>query len=136
MAVVAFIGLGQMGRPMSLNILRGGHSVQVYDVDRQSVEALAAAGASACPTPAEAARFAELAARHMKLVKTGRTHMMDATPITFGQELSGFIDLLNTDALLLVFAAVLILGIMLSLIATFFAVNKYLRMGVDKLYYI
>ena len=51
-------------------------------------------------------------------------------------ELSGFIDLLNTDALLLVFAAVLILGIMLSLIATFFAVNKYLRMGVDKLYYI
>ena len=52
------------------------------------------------------------------------------------QELSGFIDLLNTDALLLVFAAVLILGIMLSLIATFFAVNKYLRMGVDKLYYI
>jgi cell division transport system permease protein len=52
------------------------------------------------------------------------------------QELAGFIDLLNTDALLLVFAAVLILGIMLSLIATFFAVNKYLRMGVDKLYYI
>ena len=47
MAVVAFIGLGQMGRPMSLNILRGGHSVQVFDVDRQAVEALAAAGASA-----------------------------------------------------------------------------------------
>jgi fumarate hydratase class II len=33
--------------------------------------------------------LAELAARHMKLVKTGRTHMMDATPITFGQEVSG-----------------------------------------------
>ena len=31
--------------------------------------------------------LAELSARHMKLVKTGRTHMMDATPITFGQEL-------------------------------------------------
>jgi fumarate hydratase, class II len=30
--------------------------------------------------------LAELSARHMKLVKTGRTHMMDATPITFGQE--------------------------------------------------
>ncbi len=27
--------------------------------------------------------LAELAARHMKLVKTGRTHMMDATPISF-----------------------------------------------------
>jgi len=35
--------------------------------------------------------LAELSARHMKLVKTGRTHMMDATPITFGQEISAFI---------------------------------------------
>jgi fumarate hydratase class II len=31
----------------------------------------------------------------MKLVKTGRTHMMDATPITFGQELSAFIAQLD-----------------------------------------
>lgn len=52
------------------------------------------------------------------------------------QELAGFIDLLNPEALLLVFGAVLVLGILLSLITTFFAVNKYLRMGVDKLYYI
>jgi len=35
--------------------------------------------------------LAEQAARHSHLVKTGRTHMMDATPITFGQELSAFI---------------------------------------------
>ncbi|EPN49538.1 fumarate hydratase, partial [Pseudomonas syringae pv. actinidiae ICMP 19096] len=39
--------------------------------------------------------LAEQAARHMKLVKTGRTHMMDATPITFGQELSGFVAQLD-----------------------------------------
>jgi fumarate hydratase class II len=39
--------------------------------------------------------LAELAARHMKLVKTGRTHMMDATPITFGQEISAFIAQLD-----------------------------------------
>ncbi len=30
------------------------------------------------------------AQRHAGLVKTGRTHLMDATPITFGQELSAF----------------------------------------------
>jgi len=35
--------------------------------------------------------LAELAARHMQLVKTGRTHMMDATPITFGQEVSAYV---------------------------------------------
>ena len=39
--------------------------------------------------------LAELSARHVKLVKTGRTHMMDATPITFGQELSAFIAQLD-----------------------------------------
>ncbi|UCJ15962.1 class II fumarate hydratase [Pseudomonas sp. MM211] len=35
--------------------------------------------------------LADQAARHSRLVKTGRTHMMDATPITFGQELSAFV---------------------------------------------
>ncbi|SDS73423.1 class II fumarate hydratase [Pseudomonas oryzae] len=35
--------------------------------------------------------LAEQARRHADLVKTGRTHLMDATPITFGQELSAFV---------------------------------------------
>ncbi|MDC7824550.1 class II fumarate hydratase [Pseudomonas sp. BLCC-B13] len=35
--------------------------------------------------------LAEQAARNMDLVKTGRTHLMDATPVTFGQELSAFV---------------------------------------------
>jgi len=39
--------------------------------------------------------LAEQAARHQKLVKTGRTHLMDATPITFGQELSAFVAQLD-----------------------------------------
>ncbi|WP_263144284.1 class II fumarate hydratase [Pseudomonas sp. RIT-PI-AD] len=39
--------------------------------------------------------LAEQAARHGKLVKTGRTHLMDATPITFGQELSAFVAQLD-----------------------------------------
>ena len=39
--------------------------------------------------------LAELSARHIRLVKTGRTHMMDATPITFGQEISAFVAQLD-----------------------------------------
>lgn len=35
------------------------------------------------------------AKRYEKLVKTGRTHMMDATPVTFGQELSAFVAQLD-----------------------------------------
>ncbi|AXA68370.1 MULTISPECIES: class II fumarate hydratase [Pseudomonas] len=34
-------------------------------------------------------------ARYQNLVKTGRTHMMDATPVTFGQELSAFVAQLD-----------------------------------------
>ena len=41
------------------------------------------------------AGLAELSARHMHLVKTGRTHMMDATPITFGQEVSAWVAQLD-----------------------------------------
>jgi fumarate hydratase class II len=37
----------------------------------------------------------EQATRHADLVKTGRTHLMDATPITFGQELSAFVAQLD-----------------------------------------
>jgi len=36
--------------------------------------------------------------RHAGVLKTGRTHLMDATPITFGQELSAFVAQLNTAA--------------------------------------
>ena len=35
------------------------------------------------------------AQRYANLVKTGRTHMMDATPVTFGQELSAFVAQLD-----------------------------------------
>ena len=33
--------------------------------------------------------------KHMKVVKIGRTHFMDATPLTLGQEFSGYVSQLN-----------------------------------------
>ena len=42
--------------------------------------------------------LATQAERHAEVLKTGRTHLMDATPITFGQELSAFVAQLNTSA--------------------------------------
>ncbi|MFM7903375.1 MAG: lyase family protein, partial [Bacteroidota bacterium] len=32
---------------------------------------------------------------HMKVVKIGRTHLMDATPLTLGQEISGYVSQLD-----------------------------------------
>lgn len=39
--------------------------------------------------------FAEKAEKYMKVVKIGRTHFMDATPVTLGQELSAFVAQLD-----------------------------------------
>ncbi|MDR1644576.1 MAG: permease-like cell division protein FtsX [Tannerellaceae bacterium] len=51
-------------------------------------------------------------------------------------ELAGFVQMLDTGMLLLVFLSVFIMGIGLSVVATVLAVNRYLHMEVDKLYYI
>lgn len=51
-------------------------------------------------------------------------------------ELAGFVQMLDAGLLLLVFVAVFVLGIILSVVATYFAVSKYLRMEADKMYYI
>lgn len=40
-------------------------------------------------------RFAEKSTRFMDIVKTGRTHLMDATPLTLGQEFSAYLAQLN-----------------------------------------
>ncbi len=51
-------------------------------------------------------------------------------------ELTGFIQILDIPTLLIVYGVVLLLGILLSILATYFSVNKYLRMSFDKLYYV
>lgn len=39
--------------------------------------------------------LAKKAKANMKVVKIGRTHLMDATPLTLGQELSGYVSMLD-----------------------------------------
>lgn len=52
---LGFIGLGTMGCPMALNLLRGGHALAVYARRPQALAPLTAAGASACGSPREVA---------------------------------------------------------------------------------
>ena len=44
MAEVTFIGLGNMGLPMALNLLKAGHSVTGFDLAKEQVNILVAAG--------------------------------------------------------------------------------------------
>ena len=62
--------------------------------------------------------------------------MLTGALLYLQNELSGFVQLLDLQSLLIVDGAILLLGILLTVVATFFAVNKYLRMRGDQLYYI
>lgn len=47
MSTIGFIGLGVMGSPMAVHLVRAGHDVTGYDVVPKGVDALVAAGGSA-----------------------------------------------------------------------------------------
>ena len=57
---VGFIGLGIMGRPMALNLLKGGHEVVVWARRAESMQPLLDAGARGAGSPAEVARAVEV----------------------------------------------------------------------------
>jgi 3-hydroxyisobutyrate dehydrogenase-like beta-hydroxyacid dehydrogenase len=50
---VGFVGLGVMGAPMALNILKGGHELTVYDKSPEAVARLVQAGAKRAHTARE-----------------------------------------------------------------------------------
>lgn len=52
---IGFIGLGHMGAPMALNLLKAGHKVYVYDLVESAVQMLEAAGAIRATSPAKVA---------------------------------------------------------------------------------
>jgi len=59
MAQLAFIGLGNMGGPMALNLLKAGHQVRVFDLSAAALDAASAAGAIVAASPAAAVEGAE-----------------------------------------------------------------------------
>ena len=57
---ITFIGMGTMGAPMALNLLKAGHKVTVHNRTRNKEEAVAAAGARRAASPAEASEGTEI----------------------------------------------------------------------------
>ena len=82
---LGFIGLGTMGRPMALHLLRSGHSLAVWARRADSTWPLLAAGALGCSSPTEVARRAEV-------VFTMVTGSADVEQLTLGDDglLAGF----------------------------------------------
>jgi 3-hydroxyisobutyrate dehydrogenase-like beta-hydroxyacid dehydrogenase len=57
---IGFIGLGIMGQPMALNLVKAGFPVTVFNCTRSKAEPLERAGAQVAASPGEAARDAEV----------------------------------------------------------------------------
>ncbi len=56
---VGFVGLGIMGRPMAMNLLKGGHTLAVWARRAESMKPLTDAGAHRCGSPEDVARQSE-----------------------------------------------------------------------------
>ncbi len=57
---VGFVGVGVMGGPMASNVLKGGHSLTVFDLDPAAVKRLVEAGAKAAGSPKEVGAASEV----------------------------------------------------------------------------
>lgn len=42
---IGFIGLGIMGKPMAINLLKAGHTLTVFDLNEEAIRSLQEAGA-------------------------------------------------------------------------------------------
>jgi 3-hydroxyisobutyrate dehydrogenase len=86
MSRIGFIGLGNMGSPMALNLLRAGHALTVFDLSAERVGRLVAEGAVAAETPQGTAVGAEAiitmlpAGREVRAVYGGAGGLIEAAP--------------------------------------------------------
>ncbi len=73
---IGFVGLGNMGAPMALNLLKAGHELAVFDLNAQAVQQIVDAGAKQAGSPRAAASGAQVvitmlpAAAHVRSVLT------------------------------------------------------------------
>jgi len=56
---IGFVGLGHMGAPMALNLLKAGHTLAVFDLSEAAMQSLADAGAQRAASPKAAASGAQ-----------------------------------------------------------------------------
>jgi len=60
MATIGFVGLGHMGQPMAINLLKAGHTLKVFDLSADAVQAVVKHGATAATSLADVAKGADV----------------------------------------------------------------------------
>lgn len=80
---IGFIGLGIMGKPMAKNLIKAGHELVVFDVIKENVKEIAAAGAKAAESSKEVAQDCRLIitmlpnSPHVKAVILGENGVLE-----------------------------------------------------------
>jgi 3-hydroxyisobutyrate dehydrogenase len=92
MARIGFVGLGNMGLPMALNLVKAGHHVEGFDLNREAVEKLVAAGGASMESAKVAAARAEIVVTMLPSGKEVRELYLEP---------GGIIDSANPGALLI-----------------------------------
>ncbi len=75
---IGFIGLGNMGGPMAINLAKAGHSVKAFDLSQEAIAKVVAAGGQAAGSAQDAAQGAEVivtmlpASQHVEGLFLGR----------------------------------------------------------------
>ncbi len=83
-STIAFIGLGHMGKPMALNLLKAGHSLKVFDLNAEAMKELQAAGAQVGESAVQIVKDAQTvftmlpAGRHVRQVYEGENGLLQA----------------------------------------------------------
>ena len=67
---IAFIGLGNMGAPMARNLIKAGHSLNLFDLNKDILAELAALGGQISTSPREAAKGTEPAPEPVVMQQT------------------------------------------------------------------
>lgn len=78
MTTIAFIGLGNMGAPMAINLAKAGHDVRAFDLSKEAVAKVAAEGATAAVSAQDAVAGAKVvvsmlpASQHVEALFLGK----------------------------------------------------------------
>lgn len=80
---IAFIGLGNMGKPMAENLLKHGYDLQIFDLNQAVLTEMAQKGAKIATTPLDASANVDMvitmlpAGQHVKSVYLGETGLLN-----------------------------------------------------------
>ncbi|WP_258921054.1 2-hydroxy-3-oxopropionate reductase [Heyndrickxia coagulans] len=80
---IGFIGLGIMGKPMALNLIKAGYELVVNDINQDAMKAVVEAGATSASSAKEVAEKSDAiitmlpASKHVKAVVTGKNGILD-----------------------------------------------------------